>query len=328
MGGAVPSAADLLSGFYHHPNEAPVPAMVPEKPLCTVNVGDTTLTREEYNASVSQLMGDNDKLLAHSGSGGNITASSNNTNTLDPSDFLETMSINSWICPPDRLENMDAMSRLSWKKSLRSIYDTDDVSMTSGNPNTTNTHANTYTANGGEQAFHESWTTAQVNNLSSKQESFRSMSTLNTHYLDQMIPTTHSNNNLNNNPNKISWGSESKINAPGNAAYYGGGGNQTQQQQGRASSPPPLLHHSEPGYNGGDTRAHLRPSMFTAGQQPTTGVSQMSMLSDLSDLSFCKKGESMRSLAMKAQMALKSDTTMMSDMSEAMASLKFRGGNI
>merc|ERR1719491_1954250 len=106
---------------------------------------------------------------------------------------------------------------------------------------------------------------------------------------------------------------QNRSNAPGNAY----GVNKAQE----LASPPILMNHNEPVYDhnqiGGPS---LRPSMFTAGQ-PTTGVSQMSMLSDLSDLSFYKKGESMRSLAMKAQKALQSDTTM-SDMSEAMATLE------
>merc|ERR1712113_381142 len=64
----------------------------------------------------------------------------------------------------------------------------------------------------------------------------------------------------------------------------------------------------------------FRPGMFSAGQN-LTGVSQMSMISDMTGLS-CYDDKSMRSLAMKAQKAFKSDASMaMSEMSEAMASL-------
>lgn len=298
MGGAVPSAADLLSGF-----SPDAPHMVEEKPFD--NAGDTTLTREEYQNSVQQLMGDHEKLLAKSGS----NTSNNREETLDPSDFLDTMSINSWVCPPDRLEGMESMSRLSWMKSMQSMQSVDNVSMASGNPNMCN----------GEPSFHESWGTLPANNLSSKNSkrdimSVRSdsMSTLNTYYLDTMIPSQ-------SNAKTSMMPPQNRSNAPGNAY----GVNKAQE----LASPPILMNHNEPVYDhnqiGGPS---LRPSMFTAGQ-PTTGVSQMSMLSDLSDLSFYKKGESMRSLAMKAQKALQSDTTM-SDMSEAMATLELMKRNI
>jgi len=199
----------------------------------------------------------------------------------------------------------------------------DDVSMTSGNP-TAATSTST-PCNGGEPAFHESWTTQQMGNLTTGRQrelpgKSDSMSTLNTYYLDAMIPTTHQSSHN----HKSSMIHESKSN--------GSAGNNNAYPPGRASSPPELMSHTEPEHfsNSMDQHpAHLRPSMFTNGQAPSTGVSQMSMLSDLSDLSFCKRGggESMRSMAMKAQMALKSDTTM-SDMSEAMGALELMKRNM
>jgi len=280
MVGAVPLAADLLSGFY--PNAL---QRVQQTPSLGANVEDIALTREDYELSVRNLMGDKDSSSSRSESTP-VAANQDcmKEEVLDPSDFLDTMSINSWVCPPDRLEGMETMSRNSWMKSMQSI---DDVSMSSGNVNP-NPGCNV------EPSYHESWTTAQFNNITGKRgTSVRSdsMSTLNTNYLESIIPSQ-------SNPKK----------SPGNKSK-------------NYSSPPILMNKSSQGNFLSPTgELSLRPTMFTAGQ-PSTGVSQVSMLSDMTDLSFYRK-ESMRSLTMRKQKTMKSDTTM-SDMSEALASLKF-----